>query len=54
MDFEYLALVQAEGERGGQGRAARYRLLGRAGPETSEVLGLLAPAELKTALEARP
>jgi DNA primase catalytic core len=53
VDFEYLALVQAEGERSGQGRAARYRLLGRAGPETNEVLGLLSPAELGAALGAR-
>jgi DNA primase catalytic core len=53
VDFEYLGLVQAEGERSGQGRAARYRLLGRSGPETNEVLGLLSPAELGAALGAR-
>jgi hypothetical protein len=51
VDFEYLGLAQAEGERNGQGKAVRYRLLDRE-PQESEVAGLLSPAELGALLEA--
>ena len=51
VDFEYLGLAQAEGERNGQGKAVRYRLLDRE-PQESEVAGLLSPAELGAILEA--
>jgi 5S rRNA maturation endonuclease (ribonuclease M5) len=53
VDYEYLALVQTDGERGGQGKAVRYRLLDRE-PQESDVAGLLAPAELRLRLEGRP
>jgi hypothetical protein len=53
VDYEYLALVQAEGERNGQGKPVRYRLLDRE-PQESDVAGLLAPAELRFRIEARP
>jgi DNA primase len=53
VDFEYLGLVQTDGEKGGQGKTVRYRLLEREARE-SEVLGLLSPAELRSAIEARP
>jgi len=53
VDFEYLGLVQTDGENGGQGKTVRYRLLERVAKE-SEVLGLLSPAELRSALGARP
>jgi hypothetical protein len=52
VDFEYLGLVQAEGERTGQGKATRYRLLDRE-PVESEVMGLLSPAELGALIGAR-
>ncbi len=52
VDFEYLGLVQMEGERNGQGKAVRYRLLERE-PQESAVAGLLSPAELGALLEAR-
>jgi len=51
VDFEYLSLVQSEGERNGQGKTARYRLLDRE-PQESEVAGLLSPEELGALLEA--
>ena len=51
VDFEYLGVVQTEGERNGQGKAVRYRLLDRE-PQESEVAGLLSPAELGALLEA--
>ena len=50
VDFEYLALVQADGERSGQGKAVRYRLLDRE-PQENELAGLLAPRELGALLE---
>jgi DNA primase len=53
VDFEYLGLVQTDGEKGGQGKTVRYRLLEREAWE-SEVLGLLTPAELRSALGTRP
>ena len=46
VDFEYLALAQADGERNGQGKAVRYRLLDRE-PQENELGGLLAPKELR-------
>jgi DNA primase len=52
VDYEYLGLVQAEGERNGQGRAIRYRLLDRE-PQESDVAGLLKPAELGALLGGR-
>jgi DNA primase len=53
VDYEYLGLVQADGERNSQGKAVRYRLLDRE-PQESEVAGLLTPAELASRLEGRP
>jgi DNA primase/uncharacterized membrane protein len=53
VDYEYLGLSQAEGERNGQGKAVRYRLLDRE-PQESDVAGLLTPAELRSRLESRP
>jgi uncharacterized membrane protein len=53
VDFEYLGLVQTDGEKGSQGKTVRYRLLEREAWE-SEVLGLLTPAELRLALGTRP
>jgi DNA primase catalytic core len=52
VDYEYLGLAQAEGERNGQGRAVRYRLLDRE-PQENDVAGLLTPAELGALLERR-
>ena len=51
VDFEYLALVHGDGERNGQGKAVRYRLLDRE-PQESELAGLLSPRELRARLEA--
>jgi len=51
VDFEYLAV--AGDVKNGQGRTARYQLLERDAPE-SEVLGLLAPTDLRARIEARP
>jgi 5S rRNA maturation endonuclease (ribonuclease M5) len=53
VDFEYLALVQADGERNGQGKAVRYRLLDRE-PQENELAGLLSPRELRALLETAP
>jgi DNA primase len=53
VDYEYLGLAQAEGDRNGQGKAVRYRLLDRE-PQESDVAGLLTPGELAARLEARP
>jgi hypothetical protein len=53
VDFEYLALVQTDGERGGQGKTVRYRLLDRE-PQENELSGLLTPRELGGLLEAAP
>jgi uncharacterized membrane protein len=52
VDYEYLGLAQAEGEKSGQGKAVRYRLLDRE-PQENDVAGLLTPAELGALLEAR-
>ncbi len=52
VDFEYLGLVQMDGEKGGQGKTVRYRLLEREAKQ-SEVLGLLSPAELRLVLGGR-
>ena len=52
VDYEYLGLMQAEGERNGQGKAARYRLLDRE-PQENDIAGLLTPTELGALLEAR-
>ena len=49
VDFEYVSLVQAEGERSGQGKAVRYRLLDRE-PKETEVLGLVPPPDLASTL----
>jgi len=51
VDFEYLGLTPADGEKNGQGKTVRYRLLDRE-PRESEVAGLLSPAELGALLEA--
>ena len=53
VDFEYLALVQGEGERGSQGKAVRYRLLDRE-PQENELGGLLSPRELGAVLGTAP
>ncbi len=53
VDFEYLTLVQTDGERGGQGKTVRYRLLDRE-PQENELGGLLTPRELGALLEATP
>jgi hypothetical protein len=53
VDFEYLALVQTDGERGGQGKAVRYRLLDRE-PQENELGGLLTPRELGALLQVAP
>jgi uncharacterized membrane protein len=53
VDFEYLALVQVDGERNGQGKAVRYRLLDRE-PQENELGGLLSPRELRALLETAP
>jgi DNA primase len=53
VDFEYLALVQAESERGGQGKTVRYRLLDRE-PQENELGGLLTPRELGALVETAP
>jgi uncharacterized membrane protein len=52
VDYEYLGLAQAEGDRNGQGKAVRYRLLDRE-PQESDVAGLLTPGELAARLEVR-
>jgi uncharacterized membrane protein len=52
VDYEYLGLAQAEGDRNGQGKAVRYRLLDRE-PQESDVAGLLTPGELAVRLEVR-
>jgi DNA primase len=53
VDFEYLAVVQTDGERGSQGKTVRYRLLDRE-PQENELGGLLSPRELGFRLEATP
>jgi hypothetical protein len=53
VDFEYLAIVQSDGEKSGQGKTVRYRLLDRE-PEENELGGLLSPRELGALLEAVP
>ena len=50
VDYEYLAVLQADGERNGQGKAVRYLMLDREARE-GDVAGLLTPAELRARLE---
>ena len=52
VEYEYLGLVQTDGERGGQGKAVRYRLLDRE-PQENELGGLLSPHELGALLDGR-
>ena len=52
VDFEYLALVQTDGEKNGQGKTVRYRLLDRE-PQENELGGLLSPRELGALLGRR-
>jgi DNA primase len=49
VDFEYLAIANADGAKPGQGRMLRYRALDRA-PRETEILGLLSPDELRERL----
>jgi DNA primase len=53
VDFEYLALVQADGERGSQGKTVRYRLLDRE-PQENELGGLLSPRDLGALVGTAP
>ena len=53
VDFEYLALVQTDGEKSGQGKTVRYRLLDRE-PQENELGGLLSPRQLAAVLGAAP
>jgi DNA primase len=49
VDFEYLAIANADGAKPAQGRMLRYRALDRA-PRETEIVGLLSPDELRKRL----
>ncbi|MDH5658212.1 MAG: CHC2 zinc finger domain-containing protein [Nitrosopumilus sp.] len=52
VEYEYLAAVTADGSRPSQGKTVRYRPLDLA-PRENEILGLLAPADLRKRLKGR-